>query len=722
MALNDLTDQNIQDTYQKVVQTDGTNLADGTGSLLPISFDGNNVTISGSLTANEYIISSSVTNITIATLSGSTNFGDDIDDTHTFVGNISASHTGSHYFGGVTIGGQGTINGSQILTTVVRSPEATNNYIQFLGSSDRMIFVNAGHTFIESKNGKTLFPTHPIEAASSISASSFIAHTHITASGNLLVQGTYDGNITASGNISSSAAGTVSAGSGSFHVLKGDTTAATGLEVSGYISATNITASGDISASGTLIGGALQVTPTDTSEDTNHYVTFQKNGNNLTNVTNGFSFNPNTDRLTIGGLTHIEGSTGNITASGNISASGQLYANGVYNSGAYRLEDAEGTFRHVLTNGSDDLTVEIGNANMTSGVSLVGNVTASGNISSSGTIEGSSISSDAAYYAGGYRVIYNLGNDVYLGYSGGNQTAVIQGSNITLDAPVTASIISASGNVTADKIYLQNEVNPLGNYLEWDGTGLHYKGSSHINGNITASGNISASGDLIATGVRLPSAGIISFDDSLDGTDQFIKGTDNNIQIDGDDYVKVIIDDEFWVGPASNNGKFKINADGEIITPITASGDISASGHIEGKIKAQYITGSHTTIGTTATGDILKFGDVGTTPGHVYVLKDGIWSNTDADATNTSTGSLAVAVGTNSTTHGMLLRGMVKLDHSTSANIGSPIYLSTTPNELQKSPPTDSGETVRVCGYQISGSGTGDTIFFTPDNTWVTLS
>ena len=65
MALNDLKNQNIQDTFQKIVQTDGTNLADGTGSLLPISFNGNNVIISGSLTANEYIISSSVTNITI---------------------------------------------------------------------------------------------------------------------------------------------------------------------------------------------------------------------------------------------------------------------------------------------------------------------------------------------------------------------------------------------------------------------------------------------------------------------------------------------------------------------------------------------------------------------------------------------------------------------------------------------------------------------------------
>ena len=49
MALNDLTGQNIEDTFQKVVQTDGTSLANGTGSLLPISFNGNNVIISEKL-------------------------------------------------------------------------------------------------------------------------------------------------------------------------------------------------------------------------------------------------------------------------------------------------------------------------------------------------------------------------------------------------------------------------------------------------------------------------------------------------------------------------------------------------------------------------------------------------------------------------------------------------------------------------------------------------
>ena len=91
MAVNDFTGKNIKDTYPRLVQTDGTNLADGTGSILPLTFEGNNVKISGSLIANEYVVSSSVTNISIATLSGSTTFGDSIDDTHVFNGNINSN-------------------------------------------------------------------------------------------------------------------------------------------------------------------------------------------------------------------------------------------------------------------------------------------------------------------------------------------------------------------------------------------------------------------------------------------------------------------------------------------------------------------------------------------------------------------------------------------------------------------------------------------------------
>jgi len=52
MAVNDFTGKNIQDTYKRVVQTDGTNLADGTGSLLPISFDGNTIIASGNISSS----------------------------------------------------------------------------------------------------------------------------------------------------------------------------------------------------------------------------------------------------------------------------------------------------------------------------------------------------------------------------------------------------------------------------------------------------------------------------------------------------------------------------------------------------------------------------------------------------------------------------------------------------------------------------------------------
>ena len=82
----DFTDQNIQDTYQRVVQIDNGQLQNGTGSALPISFEGNNVIIPGALKAQSYIVSESIINVS----SGSTVFGNSLDDTHTFKGAITS--------------------------------------------------------------------------------------------------------------------------------------------------------------------------------------------------------------------------------------------------------------------------------------------------------------------------------------------------------------------------------------------------------------------------------------------------------------------------------------------------------------------------------------------------------------------------------------------------------------------------------------------------------
>ena len=79
----DLTNKNISDTYQNLLQKTGSNnqLHDLLGN--PIQ----DLTIQGTLTAQSYIVSQSTTVFT----SGSNAFGNSSDDTHLFIGNITSS-------------------------------------------------------------------------------------------------------------------------------------------------------------------------------------------------------------------------------------------------------------------------------------------------------------------------------------------------------------------------------------------------------------------------------------------------------------------------------------------------------------------------------------------------------------------------------------------------------------------------------------------------------
>lgn len=85
MALPNLSGSNIQDTFQRVIHTDGVNVFDGTGSSIPLRFEGDNVYVPGVLIANSYVVTESVTSVT----SGSTIFGNSSDDSHTFEGTIN---------------------------------------------------------------------------------------------------------------------------------------------------------------------------------------------------------------------------------------------------------------------------------------------------------------------------------------------------------------------------------------------------------------------------------------------------------------------------------------------------------------------------------------------------------------------------------------------------------------------------------------------------------
>jgi hypothetical protein len=84
-----------------------------------------NLTVSGSITAQSYILSSSVTHITVENISGSSNFGDSLDDKHTFTGSLNTT-------GSVNITGSLNLNGLGNFKTLivgtgsldVESPEA----------------------------------------------------------------------------------------------------------------------------------------------------------------------------------------------------------------------------------------------------------------------------------------------------------------------------------------------------------------------------------------------------------------------------------------------------------------------------------------------------------------------------------------------------------------------------------------------------------------------
>ena len=133
-----------------------------------------------------------------------------------------------------------------------------------------------------------------------------------------------------------------------------------------------------------------------------------------------------------------------------------------------------------------------------------------------------------------------------------------------------------------------------------------------------------------------------------------------------------------------------------------------------------------------AIGDIFYIGASSTTAGKIYYLRtNGGWAEADADTTAGSTSLLAVALGSNSTTNGMLIKGMVTLseDIGGTENEGVALYLSTTAGTATVTAPSGSNNVVRVVGYSMcassspaTGFGEDNQIWFNPDNTWVEIT
>jgi len=160
------------------------------------------------------------------------------------------------------------------------------------------------------------------------------------------------------------------------------------------------------------------------------------------------------------------------------------------------------------------------------------------------------------------------------------------------------------------------------------------------------------------------------------------------------------------------NGEANLTFDGDVLT-------------VTGQIN--FPDGS---LGTAeAFGEIVDFGNGSSlTAGNIYTLNStNTWAAAHADNIGTySTGMLAVALGTTPSA-GMLVRGYARFttnsNYTAMSTIGAPLYLEASlspPGDFQQTPPSNSGEMVRVIGYVVSTGS--DIMWFDPDPTWVELA
>tara|TARA_R100000951_G_scaffold83988_1_gene71746 strand:+ start:2147 stop:3970 length:1824 start_codon:yes stop_codon:yes gene_type:complete len=172
-------------------------------------------------------------------------------------------------------------------------------------------------------------------------------------------------------------------------------------------------------------------------------------------------------------------------------------------------------------------------------------------------------------------------------------------------------------------------------------------------------------------------------------------------------------DDSFGIGQSSSHNRMGVKIENTI--SLT-----SPNVHYEPtSIKAREFVATSNSTHYDFYGDIIRNGNDATTRGKLYVYKNGTWTITNADTKLDANGLLGLAIGTNSTTHGMLLRGTFTLDYDPGGN-GNPLYISTTDGVMSTTVPSTSGHIVRLVGYLLGG--THGNMFFDPDKTYIEVA
>ena len=510
MPKYDLTDQNISNTFQNLLQKTGSNdqLYDLLGNEVK------NLSIAGTLHAQSYVVTQS-TNI-IEFSSGSTRFGNSIDDVHIFTGSISASSFNIDFE-----------NNTQGFNPRFKL-ENNNNvlslpHIQFSSGSTGRLNILGMMDDAGIYGGRTPSLLFTSTSAAPIADSTIIMDYSSTSARfgiNTLTPSkelTVTGDISASGKlIGTRFRSTNGAFIGS---ANDDLFFSTGLKTT-----THITASGNISSSGTMTmltasigggiftsaslaaggGGSGTITALN-NQTANRLVTIGSTTTELDGEANltydGTTFTVNDD---------MQVSSGKLTVDGEITSSEAIFAKGT----ELDFSISSSTNTHLIVSGTNN-EVMIGTENpsgklltvqgdiSSSGNIILSHITASGDISASGDVYADSFYVDNVQALAGIHPThgFQFGNTSY--------KVKLQGTNITLDAPVTASgNITASGtigasafsvegntalNVVANKVTFGQHIGDLQIGKNATQTTLTVAATPTFIGHITASGNISGS-------------------------------------------------------------------------------------------------------------------------------------------------------------------------------------------------------------------------------------
>jgi hypothetical protein len=150
-------------------------------------------------------------------------------------------------------------------------------------------------------------------------------------------------------------------------------------------------------------------------------------------------------------------------------------------------------------------------------------------------------------------------------------------------------------------------------------------------------------------------------------------------------------------------------------TLVSSSAQISVN-ELDGQY-IEYFTRTSAYGNGSYEGEVLKWDSDTTQTGKTYVYSGGVWTATDADSENKTKGLFGIALGTNSGTDGMLIKG-ARASSAYAFTAGDILYISATEGTITSTAPSTSGQFVRIVGYALNAN----TIMVNPSQDWIELS